>query len=954
MAEKASSLHPDEWPYLGARWWKFDLHTHSPVSHDYGEKPCPSPREWLLDFMAAGIDCVAITDHDDASWIEPARQALHELNEEKPQGYRPLVLLPGVELTIESDFHLLGIFDENEPAKTVERLLGAVGAPTKPGGPDAVTRTSGIEAIRKIRDAGGIAIPAHVDQPDGLLRLADSNDGVSRKAALDPRTVRQILQDPILLTLEFRNPDALLPAFTDELKNKLPTLLGSDSHHRSGKPDQSFPGARFSWLKMDQPSLHGIRLALLAGDKASIRHSANFESAEAFATPANFIESISVEKARRMGKYHPVSLSFSPNLNTVIGGRGTGKSTFVHAIRLATQRAHELEGLTEHSIPYQNFDSFNRVPGGDSAAGGLEKDTTIEVVLQRVDQRYRLKWEQEGASTVSVEDVNGEWVDADVQEITNSRFPMQVFSQGHIAALTGEDQSSLLELIDQYADISPLRQDLDTAIKNYQEAERQLDAIEQRLATRNTLIIARDDAHRDLMRFEEADFTERVKAFKYHKQQQDEISAFFRSASEIVNEMDALTEANELQHLSPESFNNDQGSEQNAINTIERIGKAVSHAMRVVQEAAHNLRVTIDRERSELEDSTWQKDVQRSIADHQQLLSTDDEVKPLSASAYEDADRRKKKADADLEQLNNLEQQQNKARQKADSAMEAVVTARQAVTKRRRAFLETVLTNNDFIRIKIIPFGVTPRRLEQSLRVALGMDPRDQRFADDLNKPNVDGRASGIIADLLRDLPRDLSKHEQEMLNRISLTKERLRQASIGEPIYGGHFNNFLQRDFGNKVKFNAIQFWFPEDDLDIQYSRSADGKNFASIRQGSAGERAAAMLAFLLSHGNDPLILDQPEDDLDNRLVYDLIVQQMLQNKGHRQIIVITHNANIVVNGDADMVYAMVFKSDQCRVDVQGALQDQNVRDAICEIMEGGDEAFDRRYHRLGIHKST
>ncbi len=954
MAEKASSLHPDEWPYRGARWWKFDLHTHSPASYDYGEKPPPSPREWLLDFMAARIDCVAITDHDVTSWITQARQALRELNEEKPQGYRPLVLLPGVELTTESDFHLLGIFDENEPVETIIRLLGLVDAPTKPGGPDAVTRTSGIEAIRKIHDAGGIAIPAHVDQPDGLLRLADTNDGAPRKSALDPRTIRQVLQDPVLLALEFRNPDALLPAFTDELKNKPPTLLGSDSHHRSGKPGQSFPGARYSWLKMDQPSLHGIRLALLAGDKASIRHSANFESSEAFAIPAHFIKSISISKARRMGKYHPESLSFSPNLNAVIGGRGTGKSTFIHAIRLAMQRAHELEGLAEHSIPYQTFDRFNQVPRSDTTEGGLEEDTTIEIILQRVSQQYQLRWEQGKPTTISIKNEDREWVDADIQELTFSRFPMQIFSQGHIAALTGEDQSSLLELIDQHANVAPLQQDLEDAMENYREAERDLSMIEQRLASRGTVVIARDDALHELARFEEVDFAARVKAFGHRKQQQDEISAFFKSASAIADEIDKLTKTNELQRPSSESFDNDREGDQDALDAVERIGQAVSRAIQITQQAAHSLHATIDREHSGLENSMWQKNVQHSIEDHRQLLATDDKTKSLSVNAYEDADHRKKKADADLERLNDLEQQQNTARQKADSAMKTVVAARQAITKQRRIFLETMLADNNFVRIAVIPFGMTSRRLEQSLRLALGMDPRDQRFTDDLNKPNADGRASGIIANLLHNLPQDISKREQEMLNRISLAKESLRQASIGEPIYGGHFNNFLRRDFGSRMKFDAIQLWFPEDDLDIQYSRNADGKNFTSIRQGSAGERAAAMLAFLLSHGDEPLILDQPEDDLDNRLIYDLIVQQMLQNKGHRQIIVITHNANIVVNGDADMVYAMAFKSDQCRVDVKGALQNQNIRDAICEIMEGGDEAFDRRYHRLGIHKPT
>ena len=61
--------------------------------------------------------------------------------------------------------------------------------------------------------------------------------------------------------------------------------------------------------------------------------------------------------------------------------------------------------------------------------------------------------------------------------------------------------------------------------------------------------------------------------------------------------------------------------------------------------------------------------------------------------------------------------------------------------------------------------------------------------------------------------------------------------------------------------------------------------------------------LAFILSYGDEPLLLDQPEDDLDNKLIYDLIVRQLRETKTKRQVIVVTHNANIVVNGDAEMV---------------------------------------------------
>jgi predicted metal-dependent phosphoesterase TrpH len=92
--------------HYGAKWWKFDFHNHTPKSDDYGKGPeqaalkARSPREWLLDFMNAGMDCVAITDHNSGEWIDLLKQELVKLNAEKPAGYRQMTLFPGVEISV--------------------------------------------------------------------------------------------------------------------------------------------------------------------------------------------------------------------------------------------------------------------------------------------------------------------------------------------------------------------------------------------------------------------------------------------------------------------------------------------------------------------------------------------------------------------------------------------------------------------------------------------------------------------------------------------------------------------------------------------------------------------------------------------------------------------------------------------------------------------------------------
>ncbi len=162
----------------------------------------------------------------------------------------------------------------------------------------------------------------------------------------------------------------------------------------------------------------------------------------------------------------------------------------------------------------------------------------------------------------------------------------------------------------------------------------------------------------------------------------------------------------------------------------------------------------------------------------------------------------------------------------------------------------------------------------------------------------------------------------------------------------GGRFRNYLQRQHEKPEFADRILAWYPEDDLRIEYQRVGQ---WTSIDRGSQGQRSAALLAFLLAFGEEPIVLDQPEDDLDNHLIYDLIVRQIRENKLRRQLLIVTHNPNVVVNGDAELVHVMDFRRSQCYVQQSGALQEARVRSEVCRVMEGGNEAFSRRWKRLG-----
>ena len=90
----------------------------------------------------------------------------------------------------------------------------------------------------------------------------------------------------------------------------------------------------------------------------------------------------------------------------------------------------------------------------------------------------------------------------------------------------------------------------------------------------------------------------------------------------------------------------------------------------------------------------------------------------------------------------------------------------------------------------------------------------------------------------------------------------------------------------------------------------------------------------------------------MDNHLIYDLIVTQLREVKRRRQVIVVSHNANIVVNGDAELVIAFEARGGETQKECEGSLQKEQVRNTICTVMEGGRKAFDDRYRRIALEE--
>lgn len=943
-----------EWPYPGARWWKFDFHTHTPASKDtgawqkaLGTQDELTPDTWLLKYMSAEIDCVAVTDHNSGEWIDKLKAAYAQMKQAAdmgapPSGFRELHLFPGTEISVQGGFHLLAIFDPSDGSQTISDLLAKVDYDGTRGDSDGVTREGAAKVVEKVLAAGGLPIPAHADGDKGLLQAEPS----SHKCRLDTNTVKQVLQVPGISALEWCNPSTPFPKAIEELKLTLAKVVGSDCHSFHGT---AIPGSRYTWIKMAKPSLEGLRLALLDGQGVSVRRSDDPDEFAPFNKPEHFIESIEISSARCMGSgKRSARLELNPYFNALVGGRGTGKSTVVHALRLTYRRENELAPSSEAG---QTFNRFNKVARSRNDEGGLRSDTQVSLNVNRDGETYRLNWQQDGqgAAVEEWDEATGAFKHAGSQIINEQRFPIRLFSQGQIAALAGESQQALLKVIDDAAGINAQQTAFEEAKHSFFTTRAQTRELNGKLQGRDALNLSLQDVQRKLARFEGADHAAILKNYQRTIAQSRELARQFESVTEQAKRMQNFAQELFAERLPDAIFS--EPADASPLQAVRRLHEALSKARTEIERNAIQLDEQARQMKMELSASIWESQAAEVKSAYEKLKSDLQQQGVNDPSEYGRLVQEKQRLENEIKRLDALQKNRDVMREKAQAQLEQLKSARKAISTSRENFLRITLEDNLYVRMALVPYSRDARAVERSLRDVLGA--AEGKYTDDLYLEAQDSSpAKGLIADLIAtaelfEVPGKWDNQAFELS--IQEVKKRLVKACRGEGDFGGWLNKFLRTEAEKRPEFiDHILCWFPEDGLQVEYSRRGDGRDFQSIGQASAGQRAAAMLAFLLAHGREPLVLDQPEDDLDNHLIYDLVVQQIRSNKLHRQLVIVTHNPNIVVNGDAELIHVMDF-NHQCFVKQKGSLQDQKMRDEVCEVMEGGKEAFERRYQRLG-----
>lgn len=906
---------------VGARWWKFDFHTHTPASFDYpkggGTSTSPSPRDWLLDYINHGIECVAVTDHNTGQWVDELKKEAEILRNEG----HSIHIFPGVEITANSNIHILGIFDPEFTSSDISAVIGASKFRGEKGSSDVVAEESAENIVREIIKCGGVAIPAHIDMKAGLCQQHSSH---TIKQVCDVSNAVEIIHP------DKENSDAPLSKYLN-LGIKLPSVIGSDSHH----PDAV--GRAYTWVKMSKPCIEGLKLALLDGTSSIIR------SDSAKKTPNKssntIIHSIEIENAKYAGRAGSLKIKFNPWLNSIIGGRGSGKSSVLEFIRIGMDRSRDLNSLNSENEIRRAFSSFKKNSKSRESEGVILENTKITCIYKRDATKYKLLWDNKSDSVSISREDKGCWIHEEGDAY--SRFPIKIFSQKQIFDLA-KNPNTLLKLIDESLTVGfqQWKMEWNEKCSHFKTLKSQLRELELKAANKNTLLGQLYDTEQKIETLESSGHREILKDFQEYRESDLFVLSQKSHIEDLIAKIEKLIEDENL------SIEKNIKNTPN-INNDEDLKSKIESLKSVDLKLKLQLAASANTAKSEILDfETWyskcsfKKNQELANQKYHQLnlsLETSGIKNPSDYTRLVEDRAQIKKS---IEAIELIEKTISNIKKDVLQSYLSIVDCRKKLTENRLEFLRENIKDNPSVKIEITPLYDT-EELESSFRSIIGRN--DLTFSSDLFDSE---RQTGFLFDLNKKIYEIQNTSQIENYFKIiDNFKKSLIDFESGE-IFGNKIGKrFI--DFMKSLQpqiFDTLFTWFPEDKLTIKFN---DGKKFKDVSQGSAGQKASAILSFLLSYGTEPLILDQPEDDLDNGLITSLIVSKLHENKENRQIIVVTHNPNIVVNGDSEYILALEGVG-QISILASGGLQEKNVRQKVCEIMEGGEAALYQRYRRM------
>lgn len=842
-----------------------------------------------------------------------------------------LWLFPGMELTAAGGRQCLILFDSDLSEEWRQQAQGKLGIVYADLDGKASTGPKVTQLVCSYADIGSL-----LDQLDGLrgryIVLPNVSQGGNHTVLTDgahgdfrrmPYVGGYLDQGQTIETLGSKNRRRLSGQDKTWSIREIYPLPTSDSR----SSDYAALGQNKTWIKLATPTAEAIRQAFL-GHQSRIRteqpHMASL-----------VVAGINVEGSTILQQ---TNLPLSPELNSVIGGRGSGKSSFLEYLSFGL-------GRSCYDVPREHYSGTERLHDLMNETLVSQNGRVTLTVIQD-NAPFEIVRGPASAYQPQITYPNGSCQTITAKEL-RALFPAVVYSQGELAEI-GKQAGKRAQLSDLLQFVNPdfkreddrLTLDIDTAKAAMRQAIQALaanwalQAKFRKLTTNRTSLVQRAEALEKTLpahspndqavveRFDKSsDFeSKRIQASKHADKILQELDA---TAAELLNERDLASDIN---------------GEAGAVRQHYR------ELFKVFSEGIGRLRSDLLTRRAELAkaEAEWDakfKETRRArdgvlekLGAHRtvtsQIITLREELATVTNEIGDLEARLKAEGDPSLalsEALFVLKSINNK---RAERTQEWAREIERLSSSKIRAVVDVAGDTSELKEAIDLVASKTGSQEATRLRAL------DELISSDSIWNVIDRLRTDCLSLLYwRQLGSASGEEKPKCADLLSIlgNTENIR-------------SSLTERMDTSRVE--AIATAVPKPEIALSY---CDGSREISFEKASEGQRAAALLFMLLEQPGGPLIIDQPEGDLDNKIIADL-TDKLHSAKQNRQLVFASHNANIVVNGSSELVgYLDIKASGERQFECAGAIDEPAICKVITSTMEGGEKAFKDRQDKYG-----
>ena len=837
----------------------FHLHTHKDKEFHYSGEQNSFVKDYVTGLKQANIGVGVITNHNkfDKGEYNAIRNAARK---------EDIFILPGVELTVKegaNGIHTLIVFNPDEWLSEgnnhIQTFLTSAFA-TIPNPENGNTKCSfDLKNTLEKLDAYNrdyFIIFAHVDQNSGLFTECKGGllSSLSVLASFRKRVLGLQKATNQKNITQFQNCFGYIPALVEGSDPKSIADIGK--------------GSKRTYLKIGEYSYSAVKFALQDYENRAINDIPEIKH--------GFLKSISFQG----GKFDGQKIYFSPELNTLIGIRGSGKSAVLEVVRYVLGLSPQTDKDYKESLIKSVLGS-----GGKATLTVVDKHGKNYSISRIFGER------------INVLDDTGSDLNITPLSIFDG---IQYFGQKDLSN-SADHESGLLEKlvsgrIGQQASVDNYVEELVTAVSQLLDVSRIPSQIEE------TKIQQAENEHKIAI-YQEKGVAEKLQKQAAYTADRTKLESAKSKLSSVIKAIRKAYDNNKT--ISSALSEHKSEYNQELIEEGQKILEGIDRKIALIGETILEM---------QSDESSFEKIIQKLIDQISSLSDEFAEIKreikddSLDADSFVQLTADKEKVKDALQQLEeklktktSIEASFSKAARLRNDALQRLFHAYQRETER-------INNNQSELRIEI-----TFKGDRESFKAKLKSDFRGTGISDSKYQA-MSEKFSDYVA-LIEDWILADGKELRSMLGTLEYSK---LDAKLHD-----QYAELLGHQVQNKV--------------DIYYHDKL-------LRQHSLGQRASALILFILSqNANDIILIDQPEDDLDNKVIYDEVIKAISQKKTGSQFVFATHNANIPVLGDSERV--LVAEYQDTKIDIsQGNIDLADTHKQIVEIMEGGQDAFEKR----------